>query len=189
YATIVQSSDYRDAKVATTAAMLPDLLGPQAAPSHLQVTLPSGEVQVAGQLLLISNNPYDLHHLRGGGRRERLDRGVLGAASVTVSTAADVEALTALELAGRVDRFRGWREWTAARIDVRSSQPVEVGVDGEALVLEPPLSFRSRPAALTVRLPRSAVGRATGGAAIRLTDAPTIRGLWRIALGSRQEQP
>jgi diacylglycerol kinase family enzyme len=188
YATIVQSSDYRDAKVATAAAMLPDLLGPQAAPNGLQVTLPSGEVQLAGQLLLISNNPYDLHHLRGGGRRQRLDRGVLGAASVTVANAADAEALTALELAGRVDRFRGWREWTSPQIEVRSTRPVEIGVDGEALVLDPPLRFQSRPAALTVRLPRSAMERATGAPAVRLTDPPTITRLWHIALGTRECQ-
>ena len=151
YATVVQSADYRDAKIQTVASMLPDLLGPTAQPSDLHCTLPSGDDLVAGQLLLISNNPYELHHLRGGGRRTRLDAGVLGAASVTVSTAADVEALTALELTGRVDQFHGWREWTAPTIEVRSTRPVEVGVDGEALVLDPPLRFVIRPAALTVR--------------------------------------
>ncbi|HEU4546454.1 MAG TPA: diacylglycerol kinase family protein, partial [Microlunatus sp.] len=152
YATVVQSADYRDAKIQTMASMLPDLIGPTAQPSELHCTLPSGEDLVAGQLLLISNNPYQLRHLRGGGRRTRLDTGVLGAASVTVSTAADVEALTALELTGRVEEFHGWREWTAPTIEVRSTRPVEVGVDGEALVLEPPLRFAIRPAALTVRL-------------------------------------
>jgi diacylglycerol kinase family enzyme len=183
YATIVQSADYRDAKMATAAAMLPDLLGPTAAPSDLIYTLPSGEDQVAGQLLLISNNPYQLHQLRGGGRRSRLDGGVLGAASLTVSSAADVEALTALELAGHIDRFRGWREWTADVVEVRSPRPIEVGVDGEALVLDPPLRFSCRPHALTVRLRRAAVVAAAAAAPVRVANRSTVATLWRLALG------
>ena len=42
YAKIVQSDDYRDAKVQTTAAMLPDLLHPDAAALDLRFDLPSG---------------------------------------------------------------------------------------------------------------------------------------------------
>jgi diacylglycerol kinase family enzyme len=185
YATVVQSADYREAKVQTVAAMLPDLLGPTARPSDLHCTLPSGEDLLAGQLLLISNDPYELHHLRGGGRRARLDDGVLGATSVTVSTAADVEALTALELTGRVTQFHGWQEWTAPTIEVRSSRPVEVGVDGEALVLDPPLRFVSRPAALTVRVPRATATR-LGDPPMRLTDRSTIVALWQTAVGRRE---
>ena len=142
---------------------------------------------MAGQLLLISNNSYDLHHLRGGGRRTRLDAGVLGAASVSVSTAADVEALTALELTGRVDQFHGWREWTAPAIEVRSTRPVEVGVDGEALVLDPPLRFVVRPAALTVRVPRAATTAPPGGQPMRLTDRSTITALFQLAFGHRKD--
>ena len=187
YATVVQSADYRDAKIQTVASMLPDLLGPTAQPSDLHCTLPSGDDLVAGQLLLISNNSYDLHHLRGGGRRARLDAGVLGAASVTVSTAADVEALTALELAGRVDQFHGWREWAAPTIEVRSTRPVEVGVDGEALVLDPPLRFVIRPAALTVRVPRAATTAPPVGPPMRLTDRSTITALFQLAFGPRKD--
>lgn len=184
YATIVQSQDYRDAKIATTATMLPDLLGPAAQGSELRYELPTGEERPAGQLLLISNNPYGLRHLRGGGRRERLDGGVLGAASVTVSGAADAEALAALELTGRVGQFRGWQEWTAPSITIRSPQPVEVGIDGEAVVLEPPLRFASRPGALTIRLPRSTLAR-SGDTPIRVTDHSTLVALWRTAFGMR----
>ena len=43
YATVVQSADYRDAKIQTMASMLPDLLGPTAQPSELHCTLPSGD--------------------------------------------------------------------------------------------------------------------------------------------------
>ena len=76
YAKIVQSADYRDAKMQTTAAILPDLLGPMAKPLDLRFTLPSGEEAVTAQLLLVSNNPYQLPRLGGGGMRERMDGGV-----------------------------------------------------------------------------------------------------------------
>ena len=71
YAEIVQSTDYRDAKMQTVAAMLPELLGPESMPLDLRFTLPSGEEVTTAQLLLVSNNAYDLAHLRGGGTRER----------------------------------------------------------------------------------------------------------------------
>ena len=145
---------------------------------------PLREERPAGQVLLVSNNPYDLHHLRGASRRARLDRGVLGAVSVTVSSATDAETLTALELAGRVSQFGGWQEWNAPEIEVRSSRPVEIGVDGEALLLEPPLRFASRPAALTVRLPRSALTRAQRESPVRVTERSTLVALWQIAVGA-----
>jgi diacylglycerol kinase family enzyme len=183
YATIVQSADYRDAKVQTVATMLPDLLDPTAESSDVRYTHPSGTERPAGQLMLVSNNPYHLHHLRGASRRARLDGGVLGAVSVTVSSAADAEALTALEVAGRVSQYRGWQEWTAREIEVRSSQAVEIGVDGEALRIQPPLRFSSRPGTLTVRLPRSAITRTQAGQSIRVTERSTVVALWRIAIG------
>ncbi|EWT01926.1 diacylglycerol kinase [Intrasporangium oryzae NRRL B-24470] len=188
YAKVVQSADYREAKVQTASAMLPDMLGPGARPLDLRYTLPSGEQAVPGQLLLVSNNPYDLAHLRGGGTRERLDGGVLGIVSLRVSSAADAEKVAALEMTGQVQRFAGWNEWTASEFDVTSDGPVEVGVDGEALVLDPPLHFAIRPGAVTVRLPRAAVRRRAGARQpARITAGSTLTALWETATG-RQAQ-
>jgi hypothetical protein len=89
YARIVQSADYRNAKVQTAAAMLPDLLGPAATPLDLRFTPPSGQEAAGAQLLLVSNNPYELAQLRGGGTREHLDGGTLGIVYVRVESAAD----------------------------------------------------------------------------------------------------
>jgi diacylglycerol kinase family enzyme len=183
YAKIVQSADYRDAKVQTVAAMLPDLLGPAARPLDLRYTLPSGQEVVAAQLLLVSNNPYQMAQLRGGGTRERIDLGVLGIVSVRVETAADVEKLAALELAGNVRRFASWSDWTASEFEVRSAGPVDIGVDGEALTLQPPLHFVIRPGALTVRLPRTAPRRSPAARAVRVVAKPTLVALWHIVLG------
>ena len=93
-------------QVQTAAAMLPDLLGPTATPLDLRYTLPSGEEAAAAQLLLVSNNLYEMAQLRGGGTRERIDGGVLGVVSARVETAADAEKLVALELAGNVRALR-----------------------------------------------------------------------------------
>jgi len=183
YAKIVQSEDYRDAKMLTVAAMLPDLLGPAAQPIDLRFTLPSGEEAVSAQLLLVSNNPYQLARLRGGGTRERLDTGALGVAYVRVETAADAERLAALEVQGQVKRFAAWSEWTTPEFEVRSSGPVEIGVDGEALSFEPPLRFVIQPRALTVRLPRMSSRRSPAARAVRVIAKPTIVALWRTLLG------
>ncbi len=185
YAKVVQSSDYRDAKLQTAAAMLPDLIGPGAAPPTLEVTLPGGEHVAPGQLLLVSNNPYRIGQLGGGATRQRLDGGILGVVALTVASAAEAERLTALELSGRLSRFEGWREWSARQLEVRSSEPVEVGVDGEALVLEPPLRFVSRPGALTVRLPLRAAALRGSTSRRPAGNAATVAGLWQIAFGAR----
>jgi hypothetical protein len=129
----------------------------------------------------VSNNPYDLARLRGGGTREHLDGGVLGVVSLRVSSAADAEKVAALEVAGQVQRFSGWDEWTTPELEVSSSGPVEVGVDGEALVLEPPLRFAIRPGAVTVRLPRAALERSRAGRTPRLTARTTVVALWETA--------
>jgi diacylglycerol kinase family enzyme len=183
YAKIVQSADYRDAKLHTAAAMLPDLLGPAATPLDLRFTLPSGQEAAAPELLLVSNNPYQVAQLRGGGTRERLDGGVLGVVSVRVDTAADAERLAALELAGNVRRFPSWNDWTASEFEVRSASPVDVGVDGEALTLQPPLHFVIRPGALRVRLPRTGLRRSPAARAVRVIAKPTLAALLQIVLG------
>ena len=39
-----------------------------------------------------------------------------------------------------------------ANVEVDADQPVAAGIDGEALMLDPPLSFRIRPGVLRVRI-------------------------------------
>ena len=183
YAEIVQSQEYRDAKIRTAAETLPDLIGPDAVPLDLQFALPSGEPMSSANLVLVSNNPYQLSHLRGGSTRPALDTGRLGVVSVLVRGAADAEKFAALEAAGQVGRFSGWHEWTASGFEVDSGGPVEVGVDGEALTLEPPLRFVIRPGALTVRQARAVLTRPVAGPAVHVTSASTLGALWGTALG------
>jgi diacylglycerol kinase family enzyme len=157
YATVVQSPAYRDAKATTAVAMLPDLLGPQARGFDLRYAGPDGALADSADLLLVSNNPYAIRS--GAGSRPRLDTGLLGIVSVRAETPAEVSTLIALETAGAIQRFRGFRQWTAPEFRIDSSQPVPVGVDGEGLRMTPPLEFRILPGALRVRLPKESVRR------------------------------
>ena len=181
YAKVVQSDAYRDAKLETWTGMLPDLLGPDAEPIDLEFTAPDGGIYDDAPLVLVSNNPYRLTSLAGAGTRERLDGGLLGVVAARVRTAADVSKLVALEMVGQVERFAGLVSWCAPELEVRSRSPVDVGLDGEALVLQPPLRFTSMPGALRVRLPRG-VGLAPGARAAALTTG-NLSALLRVAVG------
>lgn len=183
YARIVQSDEYRDAKVQTTAAMLPEMLQPNATPLDLRFNLPSGDEATTAQLVLVSNNPYQLGGLRGAFTRQSMNSGRLGVVSLMVAGLTDAQKLTALQAVGQGHRYSGLDEWTAAEFEVRSSDSIEIGVDGESLSLEPPLKFRIRRSALTVHLPPSAtIGTRTKNA-VRISSRDTVMALWRTALG------
>jgi diacylglycerol kinase family enzyme len=177
YAKIVQSPEYRDGKLKTTLSVLPDMLGPEATPFDLRFAGPNGERHDSSHMILVSNDPYQLVKSEGRGTRERMDLGVLGVVSIVVSSASDVQALVALDALGQLRRFAGWLEWSVPRFELGSEGPVEVGIDGEALVMDPPLVFESRPGALRVRIPRHAPGLSP--AARRVTP----RELADVALG------
>jgi diacylglycerol kinase family enzyme len=181
YAKVVQSDAYRDAKLDTWTTMLPDLLGPDAEPIDLQFTGPDGRRCDDAPLVLVSNNPYQLTHMAGAGTRERMDSGTLGIFATRVHSAHDVSKLVALELVGQAARFPGLLSWSRPEFEVRSGEPVAVGLDGEALVLQPPLRFASLPGALRVRLPRG-VGIAPAASAVALTS-DNLGALLRVAAG------
>jgi diacylglycerol kinase family enzyme len=181
YAKVVQSDAYRDAKLETWTSMLPDLLGPDAEPIDLEFTAPDERRCDDAPLVLVSNNPYRLASLAGAGTRERIDTGELGVVAARVRSAADVSKLVALELVGQAGRFPGLLSWSTREFEVRSAGPVAVGLDGEAIVLDPPLRFASLPGALRVRLP-SGVGLPPAARATALT-ADNLGALLRVAAG------
>jgi diacylglycerol kinase family enzyme len=180
YAKVLQSEAYRDAKLGTWTDMLPDLLGPDAEAIDLEFTAPDGTDCDDAPLVLVSNNPYELTHLSGAGTRERIDMGLLGIVAARVR-GADVSKLVALELVGQAGRYPGLLAWSAREFEIRSGGPVEVGLDGEALVLDPPLHFASLPGALRVRLPRGA-GLSPAARAVALTS-DNLGALVRVAAG------
>jgi diacylglycerol kinase family enzyme len=182
YAQVVQSDAYRDAKLETWAQMLPELLGPDAPAIDLVFNGPDASEYADAPLVLVSNNPYQLTRLAGAGSRPRLDTGQLGIVAARIRSASDVGELVTLETIGQAERFRGLLEWSQPEFEIRSSSPVAVGLDGEALTLEPPLRFVSLPGALRVRLPRHAAGVSPAAAGVALTRND-LRVLVQIAAG------
>jgi hypothetical protein len=139
YADAVQRSGYRDAKIRTLLDTVPEVLGPDAKPPDLTWSGDGG--RRSGVAILVSNNRYRLVRLLSSGTRPRLDAGQLG---ITVFVPRDGST--------RGEGALNWQEWTDPTFELDSSGPVPAGVDGEAMTLDPPLRFRSRPGALRVRI-------------------------------------
>jgi diacylglycerol kinase family enzyme len=182
YARVVQSEAYRDAKLETWVRLLPDMLGPDAPPIDLEFNGPDATKYDDAALILVSNNPYELVRFAGLGTRARLDTGSLGLVAARIRSARDITELTTLEALGQAERYPGLLEWSGGEFEVRSGSPVAVGLDGEALIIDPPLRFTSLPGALRVRLPRRASGISPAATAVSLTRADATT-LYHVAVG------
>lgn len=181
YAAIVASDQYRDAKLKTAVETIEEMAGPGAQPFDLHVDGPSGVID-APQLVQISNNPYVLTSLSGFGTRQRLDAGMLGVVTARIDGPADLQRLVALEAAGKVERYAGWKSWSAETLEVRSSTSVAAGIDGESCLLAPPLRFEIRPRVLRVRVAHGHPGASPAMLRAPLT-ASTVVGLWALVCG------
>ena len=156
YAQVVQSDAYRDAKLETWAQMLPELLGPDAPPIDLEFDGPDATEYTDAPLVLVSNNPYQLTRL---GRRRHTPaprhRPARHRRGPHPKSRATSPSWSRSRRSASRNAFRGLLEWSQPEFEVRSGSPVAVGLDGEALTLEPPLRFVSLPGALRVRLAAS----------------------------------
>jgi hypothetical protein len=168
YAEAVQREGYRDAKLRTLADTAPQVMGSSAEHLDLRWKGPDGADHESGAVLLISNDPYRLGRALGSGTRPRLDRGVLG---VAVFGSPDGNGHARMRM----------QQWSAADFEIDSGAPVAAGIDGEAVRLDPPLRFTSRPAALRVRIARQHPG-ASPSAFVPDTPWGAVAGLARIAL-------
>nr|WP_308108130.1 diacylglycerol kinase family protein [Streptomyces antimicrobicus] len=155
YAEVVQSPAYRDDKVRTILALLPDLLARHSGP-RLRVCADGTTVEEP-QAVLVSNNPYGRGDAVGLGRRTRLDTGRLGVLSVKVNNAAQAVGVV------RHGRSGGLTTLSAREVVVDSDAPlVRVGVDGESLTMPAPVHCVSEPGALRVLVPRHRPGLRAG---------------------------
>ena len=189
YAQVVQTDAYRDAKLRTWRRSLPRLLGPQEAEEiDLRFKGPDGRIWTDAALVLVSNNPYQVRRLGGIGTRFRMDSGQLGIVATRMRRALDFAWLVTFGAAGQHKRYGGLRQWSSTAFEVDSGEPIAVGLDGEALLLDPPLRFVSMPAALRVRVPKHATGVSPAGLAVSLTRRDFHR-LVRIAAGKSRQAP
>ena len=175
YAEAVQEPAYREEKLRSTLDLLPDVMrGRQSSPLAVDV----GTVRLeAPQAVLVANNPYGTGDIAGLSRRPRLDLGVLGIVSVSVTSARQAADLV------RGTRSAGVTVLTAAEVVVRAAEPeIPVGVDGEALMMPSPVRCSIRPAALRVRVPRKRPGVRPPRGRLSWTR------LWRLAAPAAQRR-
>lgn len=168
YAEAVRRPAYRDAKIKTLLDTAATLFGGAGAATDLRWTAPDGAVHASAAAILVSNNPYRLGEPVGPGTRPRLDTGRLGVAVIADDSA-------------RRARERRLRRWDAVALEVRAARPVSLGIDGESVVLEPPLRFRIRPRALRVRVSPRHPGASPSVLEQRPGDG--LRALTDIAIG------
>jgi diacylglycerol kinase family enzyme len=137
YGDAVRSPAYRDAKVRTLLETAAEVMGPSGEAPALRLVDDSGREHRHPAIVLVSNNPYALDRPLARGTRPTLGGGQLG--------------IVVLDTPGDSPRVPG-RTWSAPRLEVSAPGPVHAGIDGEAVDLDPPLRFASRPASLRVRI-------------------------------------
>jgi hypothetical protein len=143
YAEAVQSKGYRDAKIRTLIDTVPAVVGPSGSELDLQWVSPDGAAHGSAATILVSNNPYRLGRVVASGTRPRMDTGQLG---VAVVRARDQDGAAGTAPSSLL------QQWLTSTFQVDSAQPVPLGIDGEAVVLDPPIRFRIRPGVLRVRI-------------------------------------
>ena len=157
YAEIVRSPAYREANVETALGTLARLLGPGTRPFPLRFPGPAGERYTAAHVLQISNNPYGSPP-GNIASRPRMDSGLLGVLAVELADPMAVKAFRAAAGARPTGRLPGVHTWTVPDFEVDADGPLDLGIDGEAVQMAPPLRFTIRPGALRIRVPRHASG-------------------------------
>ena len=148
YGEAVQQAAYRDAKVRTLLETTAEVLGPSGAAPEVSLVDDLGREHRHPAVLLVSNNPYALDRPVAPGTRPRLDGGELGIVVLgRPRPAADHPP----------------RAWSATHLAVDATAPVHAGVDGEAVELDAPLAFVTRPGALRVRISARHPGASPSG--------------------------
>jgi diacylglycerol kinase family enzyme len=186
YADIVRSPEYRDAKLETTLAVLPDVMQPSYQ-SALEVEA-GGESAIRNPVVVqVGNNRYaGPSDPTPFGTRPRLDVGVLGIDVVAFRARDEQRRLVQAIRRGHPERAPSLRSWTARALSVRSrTGVVAAGVDGEYVEFPSPLVMSIRPGALRVRVPRSRPGPRARWLAL---DRTTLPRLWSV-LGGRERLP
>jgi diacylglycerol kinase family enzyme len=144
YGEAVRQSAYRDSKLRTLLETARAVRGPSRRLSALTLVDDLGTEHSHPAVVLISNNPYAMPRPTVRGARPALDGGRLGIIVIDAPTEG---------------AHPSGRAWSASSLEIRASTTVHAGVDGEAVERAPPLIFAIRPAALRVRIPRSASAR------------------------------
>jgi diacylglycerol kinase family enzyme len=180
YATIVRSPEYREAKVDTTLSTLQEALAPDTPPFDLRYTDDQGTYHAGAHLIQVSNGAYG-ETLEGLTSRTSLEEQELQVITLEIDDDRSMASLLAAFAARHPERHAGYRSWTARTFEVASGGPVDVGLDGEARAMDPPLRFTIRDRPVRIRLPNTAIGYSPASRALHWRSALT--GVLHVAAG------
>jgi diacylglycerol kinase family enzyme len=158
YAEALLTPGYREAKARTFAQIAPGYVDGQQGVDAV-VDTPAGPVEFP-QVVLVSNNPYHTSTPRHLGRRPALDTGQLGGIVLKRPAGAPPPNLLPrlrreLERGHAGPPGEGVITWTAALITLHPTVArLPAGIDGEAVLLDPPIVCEISPRALQVLLPK-----------------------------------
>lgn len=180
YAEIVEEEGYREAKLETSLARLPEMLGATAEPFDLQFTAPDGTSVDGAFVILVSNNPYVLGPSLDVSQRRELDTGQLGVVAVSTATPRDAALLMTRVTLGRGQNDPHLLQFTCPTFEVRThSGHAWAGIDGESVKLPTPLEFAIHPEGLRLLVPPDAIVAAER----RRARAVSVSALTDVALG------
>jgi diacylglycerol kinase family enzyme len=181
YAEVVAKPSYRAEKLATAHDVLRGAFRGERTMLQVEFSDPEGRHYHEVLVLLVANNRYDL---TGGGElvaRTSMDDGVLQISALQARTGAALAGLATRLATRRASQGSDWAQWTGTVLLVEAAQAeLPAGIDGESVVLRPPLEFRVLPGALRVLVPRELKPRTSEA---RVGDWATIRRVGAIALG------
>jgi diacylglycerol kinase family enzyme len=136
------------------ARMVPAALGRSRKPLVFSLEVNGRREEHSALIAMVANNKYEMTSPAELGERPRLDEGTLHVYVIGAVGRRALLALLAKAAVGNVQKAHGWVEHSAPRLRVEAAHPrLHVAVDGEAVVLEPPLTFEIKPRALRVRTP------------------------------------
>jgi diacylglycerol kinase family enzyme len=198
YAALVHEPGYRDDRLGAVDGVLEGMLERDALPVHVGFSDGYGNDWDQVLVLFVSNNAYPVSSLGG---RPRLDAGLLEVSALRRTQGQEVGRALEHLLQGRYQAGEGWARWTTTSFQVDApGGALEVGIDGEPVVLDTPIEFGIRAGALRVLLPpprpaspRPSRSRSPGSRrfAFDETQAARLVRLWRLLgrVGEREFGP
>jgi diacylglycerol kinase family enzyme len=160
YAALVHEPSYRDDRLAAIGGMLESMLERDALPVHVSFRDGAGTAWDEVLVLFVSNNAYPLTDFGG---RSRLDAGMLEVSALRRTQGQELGRALENLWDGRSQAGEGWAHWTTTSFEVDSpTGRLEVGIDGEPVVLDTPIEFKIHAGALRVLVPPPTSGRPPG---------------------------
>ena len=125
---------------------------------HIAVTLDSEHHHevIKTHVLMISNNSYDLSRLGIEAPRRALEEGRLSVYWLPHVRRLTLTRFVAHYLAGRVHETPGFRSFRTSRVKIQSSKRhLHLGIDGEVVTMDGPLTITIVPQSLSVKVPKA----------------------------------